>query len=46
MPKVERASKFLAELVLTKRSRAEARQETQETAEKAQEEMADRLTTQ
>lgn len=34
-------SKFLAELVLIERRRAEAGQEARETTEKAQEEMAD-----
>ena len=39
-------SKFLAELVLIERRQAEAGQEAREAAEKAREEMADRLATQ
>lgn len=39
-------SKFLAELVLTERRRAEVRLEAQETAKKAREEMAGQLATQ
>ena len=46
VPEVARASKFLAELVLIEGSRAEAGQEARKTAEKAREEMADRLATQ
>ena len=39
-------SKSIAELVLAECRRAEAKQKVRETAEKAREEMADRLTTQ